>query len=267
MHPLLFEFGGFTLYSYGLMVALAFIVGTLWVIRRARQVGESDERYLEAIFWIMVAGFTGARLMYVLYYPEYYLADPWRILLDRGGLVWYGGLISAVMASLVFVRVKRLSLPKFGDILITPVALGLAIGRVGCFLTGCCYGKPTDAVWGVQFPHGHETFPAHVHPTQLYETFALLILLGLMQWVYKHSKVSGATMCLFFVGYGVIRFIIEHFRGDGIYWVGHLLTASQTMSLAGIIGGVLVYAVLKARTSKATGPLGASVVSSPVLPL
>lgn len=250
MHPILIQFGPVTLYTYGLLVALAFTVGTLWAYARAKQAGENPDNYLQAIIWIILCGFTGARLLYVIYYPELYLNDPLKIIFDRGGLVWYGGLISAVIASLVFAKMKKLSIPKFGDILLAPAALGLAIGRLGCFAAGCCYGKATTAFLGVQFPPGHETHPAHVHPTQLYESIALIVLVALLQRVYKRSPMPGTTMALFFIGYGIIRFIIEYFRGDTVYWVDHLLTASQVLSLIGVAGGLITLFVLKRSATK-----------------
>jgi phosphatidylglycerol---prolipoprotein diacylglyceryl transferase len=240
MHPLLFKMGPLTLYSYGILVALAFMVGTLWTTSRAAKAGENVDQYLQAIFWIMVAGFTGARLLYVIYFPSLYLHHPLQILLDRGGLVWYGGLVAALMASLLFVWLKKISIWKFGDILVVPAAVGLAIGRVGCFMSGCCYGKQTLLPWGVEFPPGHETYPFHVHPTQLYESFALILLALLLEMVYRRSKTVGTTMSLFFIGYGIIRFLIEYLRGDVVYWIGHLFTASQVFSLLGVVGGLIM---------------------------
>ncbi len=247
MHPIFFHLGPLTLYAYGALVALGFLVGSIWVARRAQRAGEDVDTYLQSIFWIIIAGFTGARLLYVIYYPDAYLADPLRMVLDRGGLVWYGGLVSAVLASLVFVKIKRLSLPKFADILSAPAAIGLAIGRVGCFMTGCCYGKPTHLPWAVQFPPGHETHPLHVHPTQLYESLGLLVLIILLQWAYKHSKTPGLTACLFFVGYGILRFLIEYLRGDVVFWVAHVLTASQVFSLVGIFLGLGLMLMLRRK--------------------
>ena len=98
------------------------------------------------------------------------------------GLVWYGGLIAALVTAIWFVRCKKLSLAQFGDILVIPAGFGLAIGRIGCFLSGCCYGRPTHMPWGVQFPPGHETYPSYVHPTQLYESFSLVLFTLFLVW-------------------------------------------------------------------------------------
>jgi phosphatidylglycerol---prolipoprotein diacylglyceryl transferase len=248
MHPILFQIGPLTLYAYGFLVALGFFVGSLWVNQRAKQVGENVDLYLQAIFWILVAGFAGARLLYVIYYPDLYLEAPLKILLDRGGLVWYGGLFSALTAMVIFTRVKKLEFGKFADILVIPAALGLAVGRVGCFMTGCCYGRITSLPWGVQFPPGHETYPAHVHPAQLYESLALVVLVILLEQVYRRAPRYGVTTCLFFIGYGIIRFLLEYLRGDVIYWVGHVLSASQVFSLLG--AGAALVMLLRIRSAK-----------------
>ncbi len=242
VHPLLFQIGPLTVYTYGVLVALAFLLGALWVGHRTKSQGENPDLYFQAILWIGIVGFLGARLLHVLYYPEWYFSHPARILFERAGFVWYGGLISGTLTGLLFVRWKHLSLGTFADILVLPACLGVAIGRVGCFFAGCCFGKTTMGPWAVHFPLGHETHPLGVHPTQLYESFALLVLLFFLLRLEKHATKPGVTACAFFMGYGVIRFVIEFFRGDVIYWVGHLLTASQVFSLVGILmGGFILY--------------------------
>ncbi len=245
MNPILFQLGPITLYSFGLLVALGFIVGTLWVMKRAKAAGHNVDLYLQAILWIILSGFIGARLLYVVYFPDMYWAEPQRILLDRGGLVWYGGLVTSIMAGVLFARLKKLPLPQFADIIMPPAALGLAIGRIGCFFSGCCYGRETDGPFGVHFPFFHETYPNAVYPTQLFESAALIVLIFLLNRVYKTSKTPGVTAAGFFIGYGVIRFVIEYFRGDVVYWVDNLLTASQVFSLIGILGGIITIFLLK----------------------
>jgi len=252
MHPILFHVGPVTFYTYGVLVALAFVVGTLWTLKRAQAAGEDPDTYLEGVFWILVAGFVGARLLYVVYFPDLYLHHPLRIVLDRGGLVWYGGLVGAMLATLVFVKWRRVSLPRLGDIVLPPAALGLAVGRIGCLMSGCCYGRPTHLPWGIQFPPGHETYPMWVHPTQLYESFSLVALTLILAWLYRRVKTPGVVMSLFFIGYGLIRFVIEFYRGDVVYWVGHSLTASQVFSLVGIVGGLICLAVFKKQAVHVT---------------
>jgi phosphatidylglycerol---prolipoprotein diacylglyceryl transferase len=248
MHPILLELGPFTLYSYGLMVALGCLLGSVWIAKRAQQRGEDVDTYLQALVWIIVLGFIGARLLYVIYFPQFYFTHPASIIFDRGGLVWYGGLVTAVITALFYARVKKLSILRFADIVALPAALGLAIGRVGCFLAGCCYGKESHSPWAVQFPDTHETYPHLVHPTQLYESFALMMLIMILLQVERRSQRPGMITGLFFIGCAIIRFIIEYFRGDGIYWVGQILTASQVFSLVGVVVGLIF--ILQASKAK-----------------
>jgi len=240
MHPVLFSAFGFSLYAYGLLVALACIVATLWGLRRARTKAMDETLFLQVLLWMFVGGFVGARLLYFAYEPSIYLHDPLRLILDRGGFVWYGGLIGGGLSVTVMALKHRFSLWTFGDILASPVALGLAIGRIGCFLTGCCYGKPTTLPWGVVFPLGHITHPQHLHPSQLYETGLLLLLLPFLQWAWRNKPIAGTPFGVMCLGMGLIRFLVEWTRGDGLFWIGHWLTASQTISLAVMALGILI---------------------------
>lgn len=257
MHPVLFELGPLTIYFYGVLVALAFVCASIWAVYRANLVGENGDLYLQAIIWIVIAGFVGGRLMYVVYFPEYYMENPLKILTDRGGLVWYGGLLLASLTAIGFAKWKRLSLFRYGDILSAPTALGLAIGRVGCFMTGCCYGSLCKLPWAVTFPAGHATHPHPVHPTQLYETMALLVFIGGLEWVWRRHRVAtpGLTMGLFFMGIGVIRFVLEFFRGEAVFWVADVLSASQVMSLVGILVGIGVTVAALRRQSRQSAEL------------
>ncbi len=258
MHPILFHIGSLTIYTYGVLVALGFMVGSLWVAQRAKEAGENVDLYLQGILGIIIAGFIGARVLYVIYFPQTYLEHPIRIILDRGGLVWYGGLIAAGITSFCIMKLNKLSIAKFGDIVMVPAALGLAIGRIGCFMAGCCYGKPTNMPWGVQFPPYHLTYPAFVHPTELYESASLILLTIILQSIYTRSKTPGVTMALFFVGYGIIRFTIEYLRGDVVYWIGHIFTASQVFSLIGILVGLLAIWFLKHQRATKSNTLSTS---------
>lgn len=253
MHPILFEIGSFPIYSYGLLVALAFFAGSMWVTYRATRAGELVDFYFQAIVWMILGGFFGARLLYVLYYPDLYLSDPLRILTDRGGLVWYGGLVSALVVLWLFVKKKHLNLARMADVMAPPAALGLAIGRLGCFMTGCCYGKATTLPWAVQFPPGHETHPAYVHPAQLYESLLLLVLVAILVAIDKRRYPAGVLGCLFVVGYGIIRFFLEYLRGDVIFWVGNVLTASQVFSLLGVLVGVVLLVHLFRHSAQPAG--------------
>ncbi len=250
MHPILFEIFGIPIYGFGVMVAFAFLLGYLWMLRRAEQKGENPDLYMEGFFWVIVAGLVGARLCYLLFFPDLFLKDPIGSLLNQGGLVWYGGMIAVTLAAWIFCKQKHLSLWRFGDVLAPPAALGLAIGRIGCLLAGCCYGAPCHLPWAIQYPSVHESYPHWVHPSPLYETVAMLLVTGLLLWVDKHKRFEGATTWFFFVFYGLVRFMLEYYRGDRLVWIEPLnLSASQVISLLGLCFGLVMLLRLNATKS------------------
>ncbi len=248
MHPVLFEAFGFKVYSFGLMVALAFLVGFAVMLHRARQAGENVEDYMESTIWLIIAGIGGARLFYFLFFPQVFLADPVGSLFSQGGLVWYGGMIGVTLTVLLFTRIKRICISRYGDILAPGAAVGLAIGRIGCLLAGCCYGGPCKLPWAIHYPHDHVTAGMAVHPSPLYETFLLLGVFGLLLWIDRRKPFEGLTTWSFFVLYGIVRFILEYYRGDRLVWIDALnLSASQVISLASIAAGLIMLWLLNRR--------------------
>ena len=246
MYPVLIHLGSFTLYTYGVLLALAFVLGTTWSLWRARHAGLDETFVLLLVGLVILCGMVGARLLYVAYFPDLYAADPMRILTDRGGLVWYGGVMGGLVGGLLTIRLSGQwpNLLKLLDLMSAPLVLGLAIGRLGCFASGCCYGHPTTMPWGVQFPPGHVTHPLVLHPTQLYESAAALLLLALLVGVAgldgRKQAWPGQATAVFLAGYGLIRFTLEFFRGDVVWWVAHVLSASQVISLLAIgLAGVV----------------------------
>lgn len=256
MHPIIFDFNGIQIYSFGLMMATAFLVATLWMTWRAKQAGETEHLYFESTLWIIVSGILGAKLFYFIFFPNILFSDPIGALLSQGGLVWYGGLISATATTVFYCKVKHINLWTFGDIITPAAALGVVFGRIGCFLSGCCYGGNCHLPWAVQYPIGHETHPHWVHPSPLYESTAMIIATALLLWIDKHKQFKGVTTGAFFVLYGIIRFVLEYYRGDRVVWIEVLnLSASQCISLVGVLAGVVTVIILKQRhTQQASNP-------------
>lgn len=264
MHPVLFEVFGFKVYSFGLMVALAFLTGFAVMLYRARQTGENVEDYMESTIWLIIAGIGGARLFYFLFFPQAFLADPVGSLLSQGGLVWYGGMIGVTAAAILFTRLKRIRIWRYGDNIIPGAAIGLAIGRIGCLLAGCCYGGPCRLPWAIHYPHDHVTGGAAVHPSPLYETVLLLMVFGFLLWIDKRKPFEGFTTWIFFVLYGIVRFVLEYFRGDRLVWIDTLnLSASQVISLVSIGAGLLMLWLINRRRSGATPSEGPAPASDP----
>ncbi len=246
MHPILFDIFGLKIYAFGAMIALAFLLGFLLIAVRARQAGDKPDDYLEAGIWFIVAGIGGARLFYFLWYPHLFLQDPLGSLFSQGGLVWYGGVIGVFLAALVYTRIKQISLGRFCDVVAPAAALGLAIGRIGCLLSGCCFGAPCDLPWAIQYPHNHETHGFPVHPAPLYETILMLLVMGVLLKLDRCKPFDGFTTAWFFILAGLVRFGLEYIRGDRLVWLEALnLSASQVMSIIGIIAGLFTLWIIR----------------------
>ncbi len=232
MQPICFHVFSWPIYWYGVMVALAFVLAVahwnFWGRRQGREPGFGSELAL----WLVLGGILGARLAYVAAnWPEY-AARPLRILYIReGGLVFYGGLFGGVAALLLFSRLKKEPLLPLADFAISAIPLAHAVGRIGCFLNGCCYGCPTAVKWGV-FLEG-----AVRHPTQLYEALINVIVYAWMGFVLSKKPRPGVLLSLYLVTYPAGRFVVEFFRGDPrIQWMG--LNLAQFTSLAMMAAGV-----------------------------
>jgi phosphatidylglycerol---prolipoprotein diacylglyceryl transferase len=236
MHPLVCKIGPLTIYSYGLMLALAFAVSILLLHRQAARKHLDVDKILDLAFWALIWGIIGGRVWYVLFNLGYFLEDPREIImLHHGGLIWYGGLFFALGFALVYLRRNRLPVLKTLDLLAPYIALGQAIGRIGCFLNGCCFGKPVS--WGMYFPSQGE----RLHPAQLYSFVNLLVIFLILRRRQESSKVDGGVICLYLLLASLERFIVEFFRGDSSpFFLG--LTSFQVISL--FIIGIAIYANL-----------------------
>ncbi len=245
MHPILLKFGPLTLYSYGLMLALGFLLALFVAERRARAAGLDAAVIQNLAFTALVAGLVGGRVAYVLLNLQVFLENPMEILrLDHGGLVFYGGLIAGMAAGVCFIRAKKLPVLLTLDVMIPPLVLAHAVGRIGCFLNGCCYGKPTALPWGVVFP-GDTVIR---HPVQLYETGALLVICCLLKRIEKAGFPAGGVLLSYGLLYGCWRFVIEFFRADNP-GIAFGLTVFQWLSLLLIAVSILA-PVLKRMVSR-----------------
>lgn len=244
MHPILFQFGSFALPSFGVMLALGFLCGlTLAILRAPRQGIAADD----ALTWfplLMLGGLIGGKLLYLAYFPEEFLAHPVATLLYPGGLVWYGGVAGAIVVIALWARRSGVSFLQLTDWLAPSLLLGLAFGRIGCYLAGCCFGAPCSLPWAVQYPVGHPTHPAFVHPAPLYESglallgMDILLIVGvLLKLPQPHRR--GLMTGLLLIWIGVVRFGMEMLRGDVITPVNSVpLSASQWFSLMAVVAGL-----------------------------
>ncbi len=229
MHPVICQIGPFTLYSYGLMLAAAVVAASFLTARQAHQNGMPKDAVYDLAFWVVLWGILGARVFYVLLNFDYFLEFPWEmVMLQKGGLVWQGSLVAGALAGVFFIRRKKLPLLTVLDAAAPFIALGHAIGRIGCLLNGCCYGKA--AVWGLYFPVLHE----RLHPTQLYMSLGeLAIFLILRAWQVRGGYPSGRLFVMYLLLSSLERFAVEFFRADHTtLWLG--LSVFQYVS-AGIV--------------------------------
>jgi phosphatidylglycerol---prolipoprotein diacylglyceryl transferase len=244
MFPRLLELGPITLYSYGLLLALAYLAGLRLAIIRARARGLNGDRVMDLGIWIIVSALIGAKAL--LLYTDWSLfsSNPRQLLsLAQSGGVFYGGLILAVIVALWYIRRHKMPMWTTTDVFAPGIALGHVIGRLGCFLAGCCYGKETTVPWAVVFTDPFAAANAgtplgiHLHPTQLYESFAEgLILIGLLAFEKKGRAFPGRTFWGYMLAYGVTRFVIEFYRGDG----GRGLYFQEAVSTSQVISIILI---------------------------
>lgn len=217
MHKIFLHLGALTLYWYGVLVAIGFLTGLWTASRRALKANLSPEKVLDLGPWLIGGAIIGARALFVIsYWDEFFQGKPWWkvFMIQEGGLVFYGGLIGAVIAGSF--QMWRLKLPfwKLADVLAPSVSLGHMFGRLGCFMNGCCYGAPTQCFWAVYFPQGHEMAGIGVHPTELYEAALNLMLYLGLAWFYPRRRYDGQVFALYMICYAIVRWTVELFRGD-----------------------------------------------------
>src|SRR5919201_1698314 len=250
MYPRLFELGPVTVYSYGLLLAAAYLLGLKLAMTRAARRGLDSARVLDLGIYIIISALVGAKLLLLVTDWSTFRNDPRELLtLARSGGVFYGGLILAVAVALWYIRRVGLPLWTTCDVFAPGIALGHVVGRFGCLFAGCCYGKPTTKPWGITFT---DPFAASnvgtplgvpLHPTQLYEAGAeLLILIVLLMTKRRGRPYPGRTFWLYMLLYAISRYIIEFYRDDPRGYVG-MFSTSQFISLilAPLAVGMLVY--------------------------
>lgn len=245
MYPKLLElpwtiphFGTITIYTYGVLLAAAYLLGLQFALVRARARGLDSTRVMDLGIYIIISALVGAKLLLLVTDFQTFKSNPAELfnLLREGG-VFYGGLIVAVLVALIYIRQVNLPLWTTCDVFAPGIALGHVIGRFGCFFAGCCFGKPTNVPWAITFTNpfaaANVGTPLNVplHPTQLYEAGAeFLILVFLLATEKTGRKFSGRTFWLYMLLYAISRYIIEYYRGDERGAVGPFST-SQFISL------------------------------------
>ncbi len=262
MYPELFRIGSFTLYTYGVFLALAFLAAIMVTVKLATRDGLPRERIYDLSLWMLLGSLIGSKVLMLLVEPQY-RENPLHLLsLDflRSGGVFYGGLIGAILTGYFLMR--RFNLPwwKTADACAPGIALGNFLGRQGCFAAGCCWGTPTSLPWGVKFTElGHDItgvpIDVHLHPAQLYESFAMLIVFVFLLWLHKRRRFVGQVFLIYALLYSIIRFANEFVRDNRRSEILGLtsLTGLSTSQLISIVIGItaLVLLIIRWRRSNA----------------
>ena len=273
MYPEIFHIGSFPINTYGVFLAIAFLCAILISVKLAARDGLPREKIYDLSLWMLLASLIGSKVLMLFTEPEYRDHPAQLLSLDflRSGGVFYGGLIGAVLMGYYLIKRYKLQWWKTADACAPGIAIGSFFGRQGCFAAGCCWGKPTTLPWGVKFTElGHEITgvptDTYLHPTQLYESFAMLLVFFFLLWLHKHKRFSGQVILVYALLYSSVRFAIEFVRDDprgdilGLTTLTHLSTSQMISLIVGI--GAAVLLVIRWRRANATANTKGLVTSS-----
>ncbi len=238
-------------------MALAFVAGIGTASRRARLTGISAEAVLDIGPWLIIGSLLGARSLYVIsYWESDFASRPWSemFMIHHGGLVFYGGLIGAIISGIIFIKRRKLPLWAMGDILAPSIALGYVFGRIGCLMNGCCYGRACQLPWAISYPGGHETHPPGsaaipVHPTQIYDSLLNLALYLGLAWLYRRKKFDGQVFATYLIGYAITRSSVEFFRGDYPHLYAGWITPAHLVSALIFAAGLALWFLLPRKVT------------------
>jgi phosphatidylglycerol:prolipoprotein diacylglycerol transferase len=228
------------------MLALGFACATALASHQARREAIASGKILDLALVILVTGIIGSRLLYVLLHWSEFSDDLISVLfLNRGGLAIYGGFAVSVPLGMLFMKKQGLAFWKTADLVIPYVALAQSFGRIGCFLNGCCYGRPTTSLLGMDIP----PHPLPIHPTQLYASAGLLVVFIILRLSYRRRRFDGQIFLGYILLYSALRFFMEMIRGDSTFVVaGFTLFQCLSVALFGI--GLLIYGARLCKTTR-----------------
>lgn len=254
MFPNLFSIGPVIIHTYGLFIAMGFTAALLVTIKIGKAQGIKSQQVMDMGFIMILWAIIGSRLTYVIINFSAYKNDPINILkIWEGGLVFSGGLITVLLAMSWYIKRHHLSFWKIGDLWAPGIAIGQSIGRIGCFMAGCCYGRPTDLKWGMVFTHPQSLAPLNIplHPTQLYASLSGLIIFLVLMVLQAKKKFEGQVFIWFIILHSTARLAIERFRGDYRGLIpGTEMSTTQLLSILILIASIVMLFFLKSRKEK-----------------
>jgi phosphatidylglycerol:prolipoprotein diacylglycerol transferase len=284
VRPILFEVFGFPVPSYSVLMILGYILALYLLFRLTPRDASGDDGGLnrpqvwDLYIVMVVSSVIGSKFGHVLFEASGHVTedhrpingvielleyDPWHwARLGESGYVWYGGMIGALLTAVVYFRRRpKLKAALYADAFAPSIMAGAAVGRLGCFLAGCCHGRPTDAPWGIIFPDQ----AAPVHPTQLYDSFIATVLAVFLFRHFSRRRFDGENIAILLMAYAVLRSCTELFRGDGERGGIGPFSTSQLLSIPLFAAGVWLYARLSKRASNITGAEQPGRVTSPTV--
>ncbi len=226
---------------YGVMAAAGFLLANWIILLNRERANLTKDQSTNLVMLAMIAGVIGARIFYVIQFFHQFEDNLWDVVrIDQGGLVFYGGFFLAVISVFIYCRINRLDMVRVSDVMAPALAVGHAFGRIGCFLNGCCFGKPSECIFAIAYPAGSAPAIRYgvqpLHPVQLYEAAANLIMFGFIFMLARKAKRGVAISCYVAV-YGIMRFADEFFRGDHNQFLNGL-TPAQVIGLVLIPAGI-----------------------------
>lgn len=253
MFPILIKIGPLTIHTYGFLIATGFLVALWLATREAKKQEVSQDKLMDLAFYCLLSAIIGSRLFFVFTNLGYYRGHPADVLkIWEGGLVFYGGLIFAVPTALWFIRRAGLQLWKTFDLFAPSIAIGHAIGRLGCFCAGCCYGKPAEGLpWAVIFtdPHSLAVRGVPLHPSQIYESTAEFLNFLILIMLRKRQTFEGQLFWVYIMNYAIIRSVVEIFRGDEVR--GFIVAGvSISQGISFLLFASAVFMLLKLKKQK-----------------
>ena len=262
MIPTLFEIGPFRVHIYGVMLAISFLLGSLWATKAAARRRIPGERILTLIFWILISSIVGARLHFVLGHPGSYAGPLDLFRLWEGGLTLYGGLIAAHVVGFIYLRVHRIPILPAVDSLAPALALGEAVTRIGCFLNGCCFGRVCEGSLCVHYPPGSYAVAAlgevGVYPAQMFLSAGMLGVFLVLWRIDRRQPEAGILLGLYLFGQGLVRYFIDFTRFyeevDSVHSLGPWIeTKSQVVALTLALVGLLLVVSRFIRDRRVSG--------------
>jgi phosphatidylglycerol---prolipoprotein diacylglyceryl transferase len=253
MHPVLIRLGSFSIYTYGFLIAVGFVLGILLARKEAEKVGIEPDLIMDLSFYIIISAIIGSRLFYVMTMPETFFKNPLEIFkIWNGGLVFYGGFILALITALIVIVKRKAPLWKTTDIFAPSIAIGQFFGRLGCFSAGCCYGKICDLPWAVKFHNPESLAPIGIalHPSQLYHALGNLLIFLILWGMKSKKKFHGQVFWTYVALDGGVRCFLEIFRGDfrGQIFL-NVFSLSQVIGSLMVLMGVAMLTLLKRKNA------------------